>query len=438
MSKIPGLFVVSRNSTFTYKGKTTSPRQVAADLGVRYVLEGSVRRIGDDVRINVQLTDATTGGHLWAERYDGRLFNVLSLPEKVTTQVAGALALDLTAEAQQRLGRLGTENMEAHDAYLMGLSYYFRRTPEGFAEARDQFRRAIELDPDYAAPRVAIAKIYAQVRSIAYSRALEINFFEAGAKARTELALVDASESADGHVVLSWLALNKHQHRQAIAEAEQALKLDPNNVDAMEALAQAKIYSGEMQAGIELAEAAMRQNPAVPTHPLLLMGLAEFASDNPSRAVSQIERAFDLGSEEVNYAGILAAAYGLMGRVEDARVAFASFSGGFTEAPDLSRSVETFPFLRLGSPGPFGQRPRGRRRKSLVRTRGWGLFGSAPGGPAERSGNQGAAGRGKDRGQGLLVRYAMAAAWEGRREGRIFRQNNPARRVRNRGEPGRG
>ena len=169
LSKIPSLFVVSRNSTFTYKGMTTSPRQVAADLGVRYVLEGSVRRIGDDVRINVQVTDATTGGYLWAERYDGGPADVLSLPERVATQVAGALALDLTAEQWQGLGRLGTENMEAHDAYLLGLSYYFRRTPEGFAAARDQFRRAIELDPDYAAPRVAIAKIYAQVRSIAYS-----------------------------------------------------------------------------------------------------------------------------------------------------------------------------------------------------------------------------------------------------------------------------
>ena len=97
---------------------------------------------------------------------------------------------------------------------------------------------------------------------------------------------------------------------------------------------------------MELAEAAMRQNPAVLMHPLLLTGLAEFASDNPSRAVSYIERAFDLGSEEVSYAGILAAAYGLMGRVADARAAFASFSEGLvSEVPDLSRSVEMFPFL---------------------------------------------------------------------------------------------
>lgn len=345
LSKISGLFVVSRNSTSTYKGKTASLRRVAADLSVRYVLEGSVRRVGDEVRINVQLADATTGGYLWTERYDGGPADVLSLPERVATQVAGALALDLTAEQWQGLGRLGTENMEAHDAYLLGLSYYFRRTPEGFAAARDQFRRAIELDPDYAAPRVAIAKIYAQVRSIAYTRALEINFFEAGAKARAELALIDAYDSADGHVVLSWLALNRHQHRRAIAEAGRALELDPNNVDAIESLARAKIYSGDVKAGMELAEAAMRQNPAVLMHPLLLMGLAEFASDNPSRAVSYIERAFDLGSEEVSYAGILAAAYGLMGRVADARAAFASFSEGFIEVPDLSRSVEMFPFL---------------------------------------------------------------------------------------------
>ncbi len=344
LSKISGLFVIARNSSFSYKGQQVKVRQVAEELGVRYVLEGSVRRVGDQVRINAQLIDATTGGHIWAERYDGTLDDVFDLQDKVTERIVDALALELTPKEVQRMSTPGTDKVEAHDAYLLGLSFYYRRTPESFAKARLHFERAIELDPNYSAPHVALAKIYAQVVSISYSRALEINFRDATIKARTALAGAGAEPSSDLHVVRAWLALGRYQHSRAIAEAKRALELSPNDVDALEALARARIYAGQPRSGIELAQKAMRQNPTLQARPFMLMGLAEFALGNPGNAVAHIERAFELGSEEITYAGILASAYGKLGRIDQAQAALTVFRQSFRETPDLSRSMTSFPF----------------------------------------------------------------------------------------------
>jgi TolB-like protein/class 3 adenylate cyclase len=135
LSQISGLFVISRNSAFIYKGKTVKVRQVAEELGVRYVLEGSVRRVGDEVRINAQLIDATTGGHLWAERYDGTLDDIFDLQDRVTEQIVAALAVSLTGEELAEQARHGTENAQAHDAYLQGWAHYKVLTPEALTQA---------------------------------------------------------------------------------------------------------------------------------------------------------------------------------------------------------------------------------------------------------------------------------------------------------------
>jgi TolB-like protein/class 3 adenylate cyclase/Flp pilus assembly protein TadD len=345
LSKISGLFVIARNSSFSYKGQQVKVRQVAEELGVRYVLEGSVRRIGDQVRINTQLIDATTGGHLWAERYDGKLTDVFDLQDRVTAQIIEALTLEITPQEARRKESIATDNVAAHDAYLLGLSYYYRRTPEGFAEAQRQFEKAIDLDPDYAYPYAALAKAYAQVDSMTYSRALAINRLDAAAKARAELAKAEAWPTADLHVVRSWLALNKHQHEVAIAEAEQALELNPNDVDALEAIARAQIYAGHPEVGLAFIERVIRQNPVLLARPFLLKGLAAFSQGDLEGTALHIERAFDLGSEEITFKGILAASYALLGRIEAAREAFAVFRGSrWGESKELARAVVQFPF----------------------------------------------------------------------------------------------
>ena len=160
LSKVAGLFVIARNSTFVYKGKATDIREVAKTLGVRYVLEGSVRRSGAEVRVNAQLIDATTGGHVWADRYDGDLKNIFAFQDKVTRNVVTALAVELTKDDRERVARRGTGNAQAYDVFLKGWQHYLRQTPEDFRAAIVQFKKAAELDPKYGRAYAALAATY--------------------------------------------------------------------------------------------------------------------------------------------------------------------------------------------------------------------------------------------------------------------------------------
>jgi len=150
LSKISGLFVIARNSVFAYKGKAVKMEQVSRELGIRYVLQGSVRKAGDRIRITAQLVDVNTGGHLWAEKYDRDLKDIFALQDEVTQKIVTALAVRLTRDEQERLVRKGTDNVEAYDYTLRGGEYFFRFTKGANAQARQMFERAISLDPEYA------------------------------------------------------------------------------------------------------------------------------------------------------------------------------------------------------------------------------------------------------------------------------------------------
>ena len=150
LSQISGLLVIARHSVFTYKGKAVKVQDVSNDLKVRYVLEGSVRKVGDRVRITAQLADAETGGHLWAERYDSELKDIFTLQDEVTQKVVNALAVTLTKGEENRLTQRHTDNLEAYDYALRGLDYYFRFTKDAHTLALKMFEKAIELDPEYA------------------------------------------------------------------------------------------------------------------------------------------------------------------------------------------------------------------------------------------------------------------------------------------------
>src|SRR5882672_1269158 len=150
LSKISSLFVIARNSAFTYKGKAVKVQDVSKELGVRYVLEGSVRRADNQVRITAQLIDATTGGHLWSERYDRPLQDIFALQDEVVRKIVTTLKLQLTLQEQGILVRKATDNLEAYDYYLRGVEYYNSVTKETNAQARQMFEKALELDPKYA------------------------------------------------------------------------------------------------------------------------------------------------------------------------------------------------------------------------------------------------------------------------------------------------
>jgi adenylate cyclase len=160
LSKLSGLFVIARNSVFTYKGKAVKSEQVSRELGVRYVLEGSVRKAGDRVRITAQLVEATTGYPRWAERYDRPLQEIFALQDEIRQKIVMALKVQLTQEEQARLRRFPTHNLEAYDALLRGLEYANPSTQEANAQARQLFESAITLDPQYAAASALLGSTY--------------------------------------------------------------------------------------------------------------------------------------------------------------------------------------------------------------------------------------------------------------------------------------
>lgn len=347
LSKVDGLFVISRNSSFTFKDSETSTRQAAEALGVRYVLEGSVRRAGNRIRINTQLVEATTGGAVWAERYDGDTEAVFDLQDEITSRIIAELTNRLLPGEAEITARGETENPAAHDAYLRGLALYRRGSPQDHAAAAKAFSRAMELDAGYERPRTALAKTYAQAAFGVqdYADALGLHWADALARSWALLAKEAGEPNADRHVIRSWLALRKHQHERAIAEARKALALSPNDSDAMEALAEAEIYAGKAEDGLKAAERALRQNPAAPARAHYLIGLANYAQGQPQAALDALDLAIATApGRRSEFAGIRAATLAELGRQEDAREAFEVFSRGYLDRPSMSWTVrpETF------------------------------------------------------------------------------------------------
>jgi adenylate cyclase len=325
LSKISALFVIARNSSFSYKGQQVKVRQVAEELGVRYVLEGSVQRAGDQVRINAQLIDATTGGHLWAERYDGSLADIFGLQDQVTAKIVDAMSVTLTAKELEDLGSIGTSNVDAHDAYLQGLSFYLRNTPADNAKAETHFKRAVELDPDFNRAFTALAKVYYKGRDWEYGYAMALWWRKAVFRAHRTLAKSVGENIADAHVVRSQMALHKHQLEVALQEAEKALKLNPNDVDALKAKVGALIYSGQNAEGRKLANQVIRLDPVVIAEPLYLIGLSHFATGSYEKSVYYVKRAIESDPTTAVYVRLLAAAYGKLGMDKEANKAWLKY-----------------------------------------------------------------------------------------------------------------
>jgi adenylate cyclase len=299
LSKISGLFVIARNSSFSYKDRQVKIRQVAEELGVRYVLEGSVRRVEDQIRVNAQLVDATTGGHLWADRYDDHVDNVFALQDRITKKIFAALALKLSAGEEEKLGRKETSNIEAYDAFLKGWEFYRRWTPDDFQEALPYFQKAIELDPQYGRAYAAIASIYTESYQNAWDWSHVVGV---SAEAMPGLAGKYLKEALKyptplAHQVASkWYVILLFSD-ESIAEATRAIALDPNDSVGYAAMATALIYSGKPGEAIDFVNKAIRFDPHNTARYLFTLGMAYFGMEQFQQAVSVFERAFKLNPE---------------------------------------------------------------------------------------------------------------------------------------------
>jgi adenylate cyclase len=319
LSKVAGLFVIARNSTFTYKGKSRDVREIAKTLGVRYVLEGSVRRSGAEIRVNAQLIDATTGGHVWADRYDGDMKNVFGLQDKVTRNVVTALAVELTKEDRERVARRSTENVEAYDLFLKGWQHYLRQTPEDFRAAIDYFKRAADLDPKYGRAYAALAATYWETYTRYWGLTLGLRgTHDARVQAEQFLERAMREPTPLAHQVASAMRLHSQQHDEAITEAKLAIAGDPNDADGYVALANVLSFTGKAKEALELVERATRLNPHYPPHYLYQLGLAQFSMNRLDDAAASLQRTLALNRDDHWSQRLLLATYGLLGRHADA------------------------------------------------------------------------------------------------------------------------
>jgi TolB-like protein len=271
LSKISSLFVIARNSAFTYKGKATKVQDISKELGVRYVLEGSVRKSENQVRITAQLVDATTGGHLWSERYDRPLAEIFALQDQIVQKIVTALKVKLTKEDQERFRQAPTNNLEAYDYYLRGLEAYWPLTKEGNTRARQMWEKALALDPQYAAVYAWLSRTYSLEWGFLWSRDPQ-TLQRAAEFAQRAVALDSALPAA--HKALGIAYLRQNQHERAIAEGERVVALAPNDDEGYANLGFFLNYVGRSEEAIGLVKQAMRLNPRYPAYYSMVLGLA--------------------------------------------------------------------------------------------------------------------------------------------------------------------
>jgi len=334
LSKFSGLFVIARNSAFTYKGKAVKVQEISKELGVRYVLEGSVRKLGDQVRITAQLVDATTGHHLWTERYDRLLQDLFAVQDEIRQQIVAALRVKVQQAELERVRRIPTDNLTAYDHVLRGMEYLRPVTKEANAQARLMFEQAVVLDPQYAVAYALVGFTYFTEWFMGWDRDPQI-LEQALALAQKARTLDDSLPVA--HVLLSLVYTWKKQDEQAIAEAERAIALDPNDSFAYIRLGSILYFAGRPTEGVELIEKAMRLNPYYPADDLLNLGIAYRLAGRYEEAVAALKKGLarnpDLGR---NPHLLLAELYSQLGREEEARAEAAEH---LKRNPDFSLEV---------------------------------------------------------------------------------------------------
>jgi len=326
LSKISELFVIARNSVFTYKSKPVQIRQVAEELGVRYVLEGSVRRAGDQVRINAQLIDATTGGHLWAERYDGKMENVFALQDRITHKIISALEVKLTAGEENQITRKETDSTEAYEAFLQGWVHYWQDTREDIVQAIPYLEKAVKIDPDYSRAYSALAASYWRLRMNGWSSSMGLTSSEALEKVRLYLQEGMKDPPPLAYLVTSSMRGAEGRYQESIVEATRAIVLDANDPVGYIAMGKALVYAGRPNEGADAIKKAMRLNPHYPPTYLRALGFAQFGMEQFEEAAASYEEAIKRDpNEDWQYIEI-AGTYGQLGREAEARSALKTFN----------------------------------------------------------------------------------------------------------------
>ena len=341
LSKVQRLFVIARNSTFTYKKKTVKVQQVAEELGVRYVLEGSVQRAGDRVRITAQLIDALKGHHLWAERYDRDLKDLFALQNEITMKILMALQVKLVEGEQALVRARGTNNLEAYEKFLQATEQHYLFTKEAGVRARQLCEEAIALDPGYAAAYGLLSVVLlAEVRH-RWTKSPSETMRQAFEMAQKALTL--DSNTLIAQLAMGQIHMLKKEHDEAIAWGERAVSTYPNADNAHVFLAWFLMMAGRPEEAIPLVKQAIRRNPIPPGWYFLILGNSYRLVGRFDEAISELKKAVAYSPDELGAHVTLASAYAEAGRLEEARV----------EAAEVMRILPTFSIESHARVSPF-------------------------------------------------------------------------------------
>jgi adenylate cyclase len=341
LSKTPKMLVIARNSTFSYKGKSVKIKEVAEDLGVQYVLEGSVRKEGDRIRINAQLIDSITGHHLWAERYDRDLKDVFSLQDEITIKIITALQVNLTEGEWASISSLRTQNLEAYLKVLKAREYFMRLNQRDNTLAQRLTKDAIALDPEYPFPYALLGWTHWMDVWYRTSKSPKQSISRAFELAQKGLSMDPSLVNA--HSLLAYIYTFKRRYEKAIAEAEQSLAINPNFADGHCHKARTLHYVGRNEDSIELYTKAMRLNPFPPSFYYYQLGYCYLMTEQYEQAVAELKKAIKLQPDNLPAFVGLAAVYGFSDQKEEAILAGKEVS---RIAPEFSvgRWVKRLPY----------------------------------------------------------------------------------------------
>ena len=318
LSKVSGLFVVASNTSFSLKGRRADIRDTARELGVRYILEGSVRKSGDRVRINAQLIDSKTGGHLWADRYDGDLSDAFTLQDEVGRQVVEALSVRLEQGEKTKLQHVHTRSVEAYELYVRAKLIPYPPVKERIARARDTYQRVIDIDPNFAGG-------YAGVSAMLSWGAFFGHWDDPKAEIDRAVDLAKKGIESDdtfgwSHTALGFAYLARGEFDASVKAAEDGERRQPGDADALAYLGYCLIWAGRAREAIERIKQAVPLNPHINVPYYYWLLLAHFTLEEYDEAIAAFETNIDRGGPTALPGNcIAAAAYAAAGRSADAK-----------------------------------------------------------------------------------------------------------------------
>jgi len=321
LSKIPKLFVIARSSTFTYKGKPVKVQQVAEELGVQYVLEGSTRKAGDRLRITSQLTDALSGHYLWAERYDRNPKDIFIVQDEITKNIITALQVKLTDGEQARLYSKGTQKLDAYMKVMEARYLSYQTTIEGNIRARQLAEEAISFDPSYALAYRTLAHAIVVDIWLGLSKNPQESLRKSIELYKKAITLDDSLAIA--HSGLGYALTMMRKYDEAIDQAERALELEPNSADVISTYANLLIYTGRGEEAISFYKNAMRLNPKPPNVYLRNLAVALRDTGRYEEAIAQLKTAIEREPRDIMSYIVLASTYSMAGLEKEARDAAA-------------------------------------------------------------------------------------------------------------------